>query len=40
MEAASLQGAHLPEARAREDVDLKSLVLVEPPSTTWVTWVA
>jgi hypothetical protein len=36
MEAASLQGAHLPEARAREDVDLKSLVLVEPPSTTWV----
>lgn len=30
MEAASLDGAALPEARAREDVDLESLVLVKP----------
>ncbi|PMQ18524.1 CHAT domain-containing protein [Glutamicibacter arilaitensis] len=31
MEAASLDGSHLPEARCREDVDLSNLVLVKPP---------
>lgn len=36
MEAASLQGAHRPEARAREGVDLASLILIKPFSTTWV----
>lgn len=30
MEAASLEGSDLPEARTREDVDLQSLVLVRP----------
>lgn len=31
MEAASLEGAHLPQARARDDVNLDELVLVTPP---------
>lgn len=30
MEAASLEGSHLPEARSRDDVDLRTLVLVNP----------
>lgn len=30
MDAASLEGSHLPEARSRDDVDLRSLVLVSP----------
>lgn len=30
MEAASLDGSHLPEARSRDDVDLGTLVLVRP----------
>lgn len=31
MEAASLEGAHLPEARNRDDVNLAKLILVRPP---------
>lgn len=32
MEAASLDGSHVPEARSRDDVDLEPLVLVRPPT--------
>lgn len=31
MDAASLSGSHLPEARSRADVDLEELILVRPP---------
>ena len=32
MEAASLDGSHVPEARSRDDVDLETLILVRPPT--------
>lgn len=32
MEVSSLEGSHLPEARTREGVDLRDLVLVNPPN--------
>jgi hypothetical protein len=33
MDAASLDGSKLPEARTRDDVDLRQVILVSPPAS-------